>query len=280
MTVRDEPMPGTGAADRALMARWMACRDAEAFCEIVRRHAAMVYGTCLRILGDPAESERIARWCFVRLAKGAARDRVSVGGWLHREATRSACAKVVCSAKKTERKTIELEECLDEAIATLPEEYSASVVMHFLEGYSCDASSELLCEARTTVAYRIHGGVRLVHAALSRRGMQIAFASLFHVLAACPKHATPPPSLTASLGRLALSGLGEASILNARESPRAHLHRGTMSPALVCAVLALLTTLLLLVSGWMIVNVRNTAPHGAGQEARLSAAQELKRAQP
>ncbi|MCH9057310.1 MAG: hypothetical protein IIB55_01640, partial [Planctomycetes bacterium] len=43
-------------------------RDAEAFAEIVTRHAGMVFATCNRILGDRAAAEEVAQECFLALA--------------------------------------------------------------------------------------------------------------------------------------------------------------------------------------------------------------------
>lgn len=38
--------------DAALIQQWIDRRDPEAFAEITRRHAGMVYGTCVRIVFD------------------------------------------------------------------------------------------------------------------------------------------------------------------------------------------------------------------------------------
>ncbi|MEK7794858.1 MAG: sigma factor, partial [Candidatus Hydrogenedentota bacterium] len=58
-----------GSSDALLLERWVLERDAGAFREIVLRHGGMVYGTCRRILGNPADAEEIAQDCFLRLAE-------------------------------------------------------------------------------------------------------------------------------------------------------------------------------------------------------------------
>ena len=55
--------------DMALVQRWMETQDAEAFHEIVRRHSAMVYATCRRVLGNAADAEDVAQDCFLKLAQ-------------------------------------------------------------------------------------------------------------------------------------------------------------------------------------------------------------------
>jgi hypothetical protein len=42
------------AADGTLLERWIASRDAEAFNEIVSRHAGLVYGACRRMVRNHA----------------------------------------------------------------------------------------------------------------------------------------------------------------------------------------------------------------------------------
>lgn len=54
-------------ADLALLRRFSDHRDEEAFAEIVRRYAAVVYGTCRRIVGDSARAEEVSQETFFRL---------------------------------------------------------------------------------------------------------------------------------------------------------------------------------------------------------------------
>ena len=50
-----------GTTDLALLRRWVARGDAEAFDEIVRRHAGMVYNTCRRVVRNGADTEDVAQ---------------------------------------------------------------------------------------------------------------------------------------------------------------------------------------------------------------------------
>ena len=53
--------------DMALVEKWRARRDADAFAVIVRRHAALVYATSLRITRNRADAEDVAQECFAAL---------------------------------------------------------------------------------------------------------------------------------------------------------------------------------------------------------------------
>src|SRR6185369_3781011 len=69
--------------DTLLIERWSRSGDAEAFTELVRRHAGMVYGTCRRIVGDHHAAEDVAQECLLELARKASSVRASVAGFLH-----------------------------------------------------------------------------------------------------------------------------------------------------------------------------------------------------
>lgn len=74
----------------ALLRRFAGTRDAEAFREIVRRHAGLVYGVALRILSDVDRASDVAQETFLQLTKDADMVSGSLPGWLHRVATHKA----------------------------------------------------------------------------------------------------------------------------------------------------------------------------------------------
>src|SRR5947209_992622 len=76
--------------DLSLLKRFAEQGDEQAFSEIVRRYAGMVFSVCRRILGDPASAEDAAQETFFRLMKRPHLVTQSLGGWLHRSATRLA----------------------------------------------------------------------------------------------------------------------------------------------------------------------------------------------
>lgn len=74
--------------DAVLLERWTRGRSADAFAELVARHGGMVYGTCRRIVRDPATAEDVAQECFIKLSTHEEGDSPCLAGWLHRVAMR------------------------------------------------------------------------------------------------------------------------------------------------------------------------------------------------
>src|ERR1043165_9662227 len=74
-------------ADADLLRRFTA-GDEEAFTQIVERYAGLVFCVCNRVLGDRARAEDVAQETFFRLLKSRSGISQSLGGWLHRAATR------------------------------------------------------------------------------------------------------------------------------------------------------------------------------------------------
>src|SRR4051794_30770068 len=70
-------------SDRILLQRYAASRDAGAYAVLVSRYGRLVYGTCLRIVGNPADAEDVAQECFLELARSAGGVSGSLPGWLH-----------------------------------------------------------------------------------------------------------------------------------------------------------------------------------------------------
>lgn len=207
-------------ADAMLLRKWVVNGDAEAFDEIVRRHADMVYGTSRRILRDRGDAEDVAQDCFLRLAEAAGDIRTSLGGWLHaaavsrsldlikRDSRRRARERqfVHRTAASTEIAWSDIEEHIDEAIAALPEEIRALVVAHFLERRTHDAIAQETGIPRRTVSHRIGRGVDAIRRHLERRGITAGAAAITAAMTSATAEAAPA-ALTTSLGKMAMSGL-------------------------------------------------------------------------
>ena len=78
--------------DLELLRRYTEASDAEALAELVARNRDMVYAACYRVLGRRGDAEDAAQECFLQLAQSAGAVKVSVAGWLHRVAVRTALA--------------------------------------------------------------------------------------------------------------------------------------------------------------------------------------------
>src|SRR3978361_356868 len=76
--------------DLIILRRFTEKGDQAAFSEIVQRYAGMVFSVCRRILGDRARAEEGSQETFFRLMTRPQSVTQSLGGWLHRAATRLA----------------------------------------------------------------------------------------------------------------------------------------------------------------------------------------------
>src|SRR3954469_10995424 len=76
--------------DFALLDRFATSGDEEAFAEIVRRYAGIVYATSYRVTQDRGRAEDVSQEVFFRLLRRPQAVSQSLGGWLHQRATRLA----------------------------------------------------------------------------------------------------------------------------------------------------------------------------------------------
>jgi len=206
-------------ADLVLLQRWTERRDAEAFAEIVAQHAAMVYATCKRVLGNAADAEEVAQDCFLRLARADSPVQTSLAGWLHTLATHRSLDRIRSDARRRAREeryvTEAPEEVLpewddvrplvDEAIAALPEELRYPIVAHFLEGETHAAIASTLGISQSGTTRRIQRGIGRIRKSLAQRGVPVALTALTASLAAHAAEAAPA-SLVRELGKIALAG--------------------------------------------------------------------------
>ncbi|HEY8749853.1 MAG TPA: sigma-70 family RNA polymerase sigma factor [Tepidisphaeraceae bacterium] len=202
--------------DLVLLTRFRDSRDAEAFREIVRRYAAAVYATCHRILHDPGRAEDAAQETFYRLMTRPQKVSSSLGGWLHRAATRLALdiQRSDTSRKRREAsyETTQSVEAstwadvvpqLDEALATLPEELRDLLVRHFLRGESQSDLANELSTSPATLSRRMKNAIEALRQELGRRGVCIAPLLLLKLMGE-NGHATVSPALKLALGKMSL----------------------------------------------------------------------------
>lgn len=205
--------------DAELMERWVGRRDAAAFDELVTQYASMVYGTCQRILRNPSDAEDLTQECFLTLSRAETKVSESLGGWLHRVATNRALSLLRKRSRRGKLDTQhtgqglaeagqtwdDVQEYVDEAIESLPEDLRAVVVASFLERQTHQVLAKQLGVSRQAVSHRVSRGVEEIRRSLKKKGVTITSATLATLLGVELIEAAPP-MLMATLGRLAISG--------------------------------------------------------------------------
>ncbi len=257
-------------ADAMLLRKWVVDGDAEAFDEIVRRHADMVYGTSRRILRDRGDAEDVAQDCFLRLAEAAGDIRTSLGGWLHAAAVSRSLDLIKRDSRRRARERqfvqrtatstgitwSDIEEYIDEAIAALPEEIRALVVAHFLERRTHDSIAQETGIPRRTVSHRIGRGVDAIRKHLEQRGIVAGAATLTAAMTGATAESAPA-TLTTALGKIAMSGV--------RHGVAGGLRTLTVSGGSVTSGKAMAAVAIVLVAaGALVLNARNRTDSGEG----------------
>ena len=209
------------SSDADLLKQWQKGRDADAFAEIVSRHADMVFAACNRILRNPAEAEDAAQECFVTLMKARPAARHSLAPWLHtvarnraldvaRSNTRRRQREIAVASDgrvEEDRELFDIMAWTDEAIAGLPGSLRTPVVERFLAGKSHGVIAAELGITESTVRYRIGKGVERIRRALRAKGVPMTSAALTAMLG-CRFAEAAPLALKSTLGKLAIAGQG------------------------------------------------------------------------
>jgi RNA polymerase sigma factor (sigma-70 family) len=214
----------TMATDLDLLKRYAADGDTRAFAQVATRHRDMVFATCYRVLGNDADAEDAAQDCFVALARSAGRVSASVGGWLHRVATRTAktlkerqralrdrehAAAELALASDDGGLWEEVTPHIDQAIDRLPDQLRVPLVLYYLDGCDQATIARDLGVSQAAVSRRVSKGVERVRDLLRKSGVVAGAAALTAFLRTETSHAAPV-SLSTEPGELAVSGIGDS----------------------------------------------------------------------
>ena len=201
-----------------LLHRFAQTGDAEAFSEVVQRHAGLVYGACLRILADRDRATDAVQETFFQLLRNAGNITGSVPAWLHRVATRKAIDVVrrdssirqreteyAANKPREVRKWQDISGYVDEGLSELDEPTQAILIQHFFEGRSMSDIAAGKGISQPTVSRRIESGVAKLRERLRKRGIIVAIATLGGLLGENVVEAAPALVLK-ELGKMALVG--------------------------------------------------------------------------
>lgn len=159
--------------------------DLEAFDELVSRHESRVFGICLRMLKDRHDAFDATQDTFLTLFRKADRYRAEAAftTWLYRVTTN------VCydHLRRQQRKrtdsmpdyvdpedpqgqdafaSADMRPAISDALAELPPEFRAAVILVDLEGLALDSAAETLGVPVGTVKSRVFRGRKLLAAQL------------------------------------------------------------------------------------------------------------------
>jgi RNA polymerase sigma factor (sigma-70 family) len=198
--------------DKDLLRRFVDERDQIAFTELVRRHGALVFGVCRRILKDTHHAEDAFQAAFLVLSRKATslRDPERLASWLY-----GVACRIALKARRGRERcplifTNELEradassavdgigDCLsvlDEAIHALPAKYREPLVLCYFKGLSnAEAADRLRCPLGT-IATRLARARDLLRLRLTRRGFAVTAALLLSVLERAAGEQSPSEAL-------------------------------------------------------------------------------------
>jgi RNA polymerase sigma factor (sigma-70 family) len=197
------------APDAALLARFAAGRDADAFRELLRRHGPLVLGACRRVAGHAQDAEDAFQAVFLILARKAAAVRRPevLGNWLYGVAVRVARRAKRSAARRRKREVqvrimpdppgpesdarADLAPVLDAELAALPAWYRDAVLLCDLQGLSRAEAAERLGVPEGTLSSRLASGRKKMADRLAKRGITLSAAALASIVSETGLAAVP-----------------------------------------------------------------------------------------
>lgn len=219
-------------SDGDLIDRFAATHKAGDFDFIVRRHWAMVLGTCRRHLPNHHDAEDAAQATFLALSRRPESARTNLAGWLHcaarlaslhlarthrrRNAHERAC-KVGDRAVPepvVSGQSLELREELDAALDRLPVSLREAVILQYLEGLDPVPAARIAGCSAVAFRKRTMRGLRQLRHFLHRRGVAVsgsALAGLLGDVGTAAASAAPTPSGITAPGASPSTAVAEAA---------------------------------------------------------------------
>jgi DNA-directed RNA polymerase specialized sigma24 family protein len=217
-----------------LLREYAATGNAGAFLAIVRRYQDLVYGTCLRILGDAAAAGGAAQECFLRLARRAGSVRLSLADWLHgcatfvslsargdgrRRGPAGRAGRLGSEARPLEATWRQVAPFVDDAAANLPDELRLAWVERLLLRRRGGELAGEMGISPAALRERLGRGMALVHRSLKSVGVGVSPHELASLLRG-NLAVTAPAELAYELGKIALAGIGPAAARRAKQARR------------------------------------------------------------
>jgi RNA polymerase sigma factor (sigma-70 family) len=205
--------------ETVLLERFSTRADADAFAELVRRYAQMVYSASWRILRHESDAADVTQQTFFELTRAAGQISGSLAGWLHQVATRKSIDLIRRSAHRRHREQAyagtqsqagtrtwqDLSGHVDEALEELDAQLKRLLMDYFLAGKTSTQIARERGISQATVSRRVHQGLKQLRSILRRRGLLLSSAALSTMLLENAAQAVPKTVLT-ELGKMAMVG--------------------------------------------------------------------------
>jgi RNA polymerase sigma factor (sigma-70 family) len=266
-------------SDGDLLRRFLGERDDRAFAELVTRHGSMVYGVCLRRLGQCQDAEDAFQAVFLALATHAEKlvDGVTVGPWLY-TVVRQVSTKALRSRRRRRwvfwgsmpepatKPPVEVDVDLDAALATLNEQERSAIILCHLEGMSRSEAAKALGCPEGTLSTRLSRALEKLRRKLGKPPLAILAAATMVML---------PEALPAAAAGL-VRHLRDGTLDDWASPQTLDLYRKAVPMRLLDrfgpAIGAVVAAVLILVGaafGWQIITAQQ--PNGAIQPPQAAA---------
>lgn len=238
-TLTREPLPDMTTAtstivdpdrDRVLLEAYARSRSADAFAELARRYAGLVFATARRITRNAEDAMDVSQECFLELARRAGQIDAPLPAWLYRVACTRALNAVrnlatrrrheagagtsPTSDRADDASWSDIEPLVDDAIAQLPPELRDALVLHFIEGCSQAEIAAVAGVNQSTISRRIQAGVESLRDALRARDVFASAPILVSGLGEIGR-APAPEALVSALGKMAAAGPAATAVATA-----------------------------------------------------------------
>jgi RNA polymerase sigma factor (sigma-70 family) len=285
--LRDE----AGLTDGQLLGCFIEQRDEAAFAALLRRHGAMVWGVCRRLLANYHDAEDAFQATFLVLVRKSASivPRERVANWLHGVAYQTALkARATAARRKARERQVQdmpepaavppdlwrdLQPLLDQELNRLPDTYRLPLILCDLEGKTRKEAACQLGWPEGTVAGRLVRARAMLAKRLARHGPVLSVGAVTAVLAQRTASASAPSSVvlaTVKATRLFAAGEPAAGLISARVAALTERVLQAMLLSkfrIVVAVLLLVSVVGIGVSGR---SQRTLAGDGATSSSRLA----------
>ena len=202
--------------DYELLQNYLTCGSDDAFAEVMRRHAGLVYSAARRQVRSPQLAEEVTQAVFFDLARSARKikSQQPLAAWLFlvtrrtaidalrreaRQRTREQQALELAAMKNSASAWEQIEPLLDEAVASLNETDRRALLLRFFENKSLRDVGRALGASEDAAQKRVTRAIDQLRRFFGKQGVTISAAALATDLSAQAVHGAPAALLSTLL---------------------------------------------------------------------------------